>query len=119
MTIRITLTKGEKFKAQRRRDGLTHKECAEKLGLPTQTIKYWEDNTPSTPRVEISLNEGELYYVLRERLELSLKEAAKLAGISHITLIKLEKGKGGCEVIKDFYKKYIKIHNIKIKGMSL
>lgn len=119
MSIKITLTKGEKFKAQRRRNGLTHKECAEKLGLSVLTIKHWEDDTPGAPSVKITLSDGERYYALRERLGLSLKMAAELAGMSHVTLINLEKGGKDLRTLKAFYKRYMQEHNIKIKGMSL
>jgi len=119
VSIKIALTMGEKFKAQRRREGMSHAECAKDLKVPCSVIKHWEDDLPSIPEVTIDMTAGELYYVLRERLGLPLKKAAKLMNISHITLIKLEKQEGGHEVLKAFYKKYMKKHNIKLKGINL
>lgn len=119
MTIKIDTTPGEEFKAHRRRLGLSHPVLAKKMKIPQSTIKCWEDDVPSAPELDISLNEGERYYVLRERLGLPLKKAAKLIGISHPTLIKLEKQEGGHEVLRAFYKKYLTKRNIKIKGITL
>jgi len=113
MKINLIPTKGERFKAARRRDGLSQEECAKRMNLHRMTTKYWEDGTPSTPDVKIKLNEGELYFIIRERLDIPLKKAAELIGISHVTLIKLEKQEGGLKVLKDFYDKYIQTHKIK------
>ena len=113
MRINILPTKGEKFKAQRRREGLTQEKCAEKLGIKRTIIKYWEEGVPATPDVQIKLTKGELYFIIRERLGLKLKRAAFLMGISHITLIKLEKAKkDNHKILNIFYSEYIKKNNI-------
>ena len=112
--MNIKPTSGEKFKAKRRRDKLSQEELAKKIKVDRNTIKFWEDDGPVIPYVNIKLTEGELYFILRERLGLPLKKAADLMGISHVTLIKLEKLKGGQKILKEFYEKYLRKNNIKI-----
>ena len=112
--IKVRPTKGEKFKAKRRRDKLSLEQCAEKLGIKVITIKVWEEGTPATPHVNIKLTRGEEYRIIRERLGLTLKEVYTMIGISKVTMIKLEKAEKGQKVLKDFYAKYIKANRITI-----
>jgi len=52
--------------------------------------------------------------MIRERVGLKLKEASDLIGISHVTLIKMEKAQGGQRILEDFYIKYIRRNDIKL-----
>ena len=78
------------------------------------TIKYWEEGVPATPDTVIKLTKGELYYIIRERLGLTLKNAALLIGISHVRLIRLEKSARDHKILREFYAKYVKTHRINI-----
>lgn len=114
MSLQINPTKGERFKAMRRRDGLNKEQCAKKLGLTSLTIRCWEQDTPSTPNIKINLTKGEKYFIIRERLGMTLKGAAELIGVSHVTLINMEKAEKGEIVLEDFYKKYIRKNKINL-----
>lgn len=92
----IKLTESEKLCLARRREGLTQKQRAEQLGVTQTAVSAWETGKRTPPvwvvrRIHLEPSLGELCFVGRRRVPLSVHEASALVGVSRVTLLKWER----------------------------
>ncbi len=94
------LTKGERLWLWGRRWSKSREEMAEVYGVDLATISswYWIGSDDDSVVPEVALKEPiykwELMAVARRRLGISISGLAKEQGISHVTLIRRERGQG-------------------------
>ncbi len=90
------LTVGEIAQINRRRLGKTQQEMAELHDVPQSTISDWENGKAVVPPALLvdpfPLMELEELRLLRRRAGLTINEAAARLGLSHVTVIGMEKG---------------------------
>jgi DNA-binding XRE family transcriptional regulator len=93
----MKLTKGEWFTLWRRRNNLTQVAAAAEFGVTEDVVRAWEHDTPPVKRPvpnvlrDLKLKPGEVLWIERRRAGLTLKQAAKRDGVSHVTRIKRER----------------------------
>jgi len=97
----LDLTVGENLAVQRRKLGVTQGQMAKLLGLGKHVYRSYEHDEERQwrqgPPAELPLLEGalapeEVIYVLRQRLEWSLDDAAGAVGRSRATYVSIESG---------------------------
>lgn len=91
-------TRAEKVFLWRRRRGLTQPEAAAQWGVPTEEWRGWEVEGGGAPHQVVEgqprVEPWEKMALWRRRHGWSVKTAATIMGISHVTLIDREYGKG-------------------------
>lgn len=81
----------------RNRTGLTQAQAAAELGISVRTYRRIEDGkVPACDQIKgriltITLTVPERWMLVRRKSGLGLKAAARAFGISHVTLIKMER----------------------------
>ncbi len=97
------LSKAERFALNRRRLGLTGKQYTEKYSIAKNQITAWEKgkNTETIPAVVLhpNMTVGEALFIARRRRNWSVREAAELIGVSHVTYVSYEKDRSSDEVL--------------------
>lgn len=91
------LSPGERFWIWQRRHGVSRDAAAKSYAVKPQTVTDWtRDRKPDVPEVPLKaeLTPGEISSLYRRRAELGVRAAARLIGISHVTLIAREKDIG-------------------------
>lgn len=114
----MRLTDGEKLFLLRRRQGLTQAAYGKRLGLTHDTVSALEHSRgslrpalrPSSPVVAAP---HELVTVLRRRAGLSAAELAGHLGISRVTLLKREHGRGDARPIVAWLREYLATGEVK------
>ena len=94
--LRLTdLTPGERFWLWRRRTGTHSYDASVIYGVSTKLITAWErDRRTDVPEVNLPGGEltcGEQATILRRRAKVSIKSAAVQLGVSHVSLIRMER----------------------------
>lgn len=89
------LTPGERLWLVRQRAGKTLRAMARDYELTEWQYAEWEhdrrDGIPNIPVTPRRLTHGEQCAIARRRADLNLRRVAKLAGISHVTVLKYER----------------------------
>jgi transcriptional regulator with XRE-family HTH domain len=92
------LTRGERVRTFRRRNEITQESFAARYNVPTKYVSEWErgdrDDIPHIPSLG-KLTPGEACYTARQRSGMTVKQVAKLLGVSRITLLKMEADRTG------------------------
>lgn len=101
---KIKLTKGERLFLIRKRRGVSQAEFARRYGVSHDTLSKVEKGrkAPSyniTVRGRINPTPGELIVALRRRLNMSQGELAERLGVSKMTVIARENGRGDVEEV--------------------
>jgi DNA-binding XRE family transcriptional regulator len=97
--VRLNLTEGETLSLFRERKGLTQKDFAKNyLKVSQSTLSLWERDHVKIPinqdtLPKITPTRGEWCRVLRRRLRLTLRNAAYGIGVSHVTIVRMEREK--------------------------
>lgn len=90
------LTVGEIAQVNRRRMGKTQQEIAALHEVPQSTVSDWENGKAVVPPALLinpfPLTELEELRILRKQAGLTIQGAAEQLGLSHVTVIGMEKG---------------------------
>lgn len=92
------LTRGERLRIHRRRQGVTQEQAAVGYGVPFKHVIQWEsgdrDGAPMAPALE-KLTPGEACHIARRRAGMTVMQTANALGVSRITLLKMEADRTG------------------------
>lgn len=105
------LTTGERFWLWRRRANINRAQAAAQYGVGVKQITDWEhDRREDTPEVPLkaSLSDGEHATIQRRRSDLTIREAARMMGISHVTLINKEYDRTTADDVVRFWDEFTK-----------
>lgn len=102
------LTKGERLWLWGRRLGKSREQVALIYGVPPATISrwmLWAEDDGEIPEVALAdpIRGWEMMAVARRRMKISITALAAEQGISHVTLIKREKGQGDWRASWDWW----------------
>lgn len=93
----MNLTEGEKAMINRRRMQMTQADVAALHGVPQSKVSEWENGKGMPPmamrRNPLPLTELEELRLLRKHIGLTIEEVADKLGVSHVTVIAMEKGR--------------------------
>jgi predicted transcriptional regulator len=113
----LKLTRGERIMIGRRRDGHTQGSFAEEQDISQPVVSRWESDELEPPKDVLKrykrlgkLSQGEQALIMRRRLGLSIRDAAKMHGISHFHLIRIEADERQSDAYTTF------IHHVYEKG---
>jgi DNA-binding XRE family transcriptional regulator len=110
----MILTKGEKMRVFRKRNGLTQRALGDSLGLscPQINVSLMERGVKPIhalgPINDINPSLGEQAMILRKRSGDTIREAASKVGKSHVWVIAAERDLYNPKALLDLYKNYRK-----------
>jgi transposase len=97
------LTGGERLWVWMRRVGMRTEDAARYWGVREEVVTDWlKDRAPLPVPLPVAvrvLRDGERLALWRRREGITLREAARRAGVSHVTLIRRERGHGDAEAL--------------------
>jgi len=116
--IKMIINNSEKLFLERRRDGLSQAEVADKLGVSQTTYAKREKfpfRTSDTENEYMKVKVNEACVVLRRRESMKQIDIAKRLGVCRYTVNKMEKGQVDCARLAQLWQDYSGVALIEAK----